>query len=116
MVVQAFALMKGGELFVKKVPSMRVIDLAQAIAPALSLKRVGVRPGEKIHEVMIAGADARSTLEFDDYFVIKPEFMLGNKEDHFAQGRHVDPGFEYNSGKNKEWLTVAQMRTMINEI
>ena len=116
MVVQAFDIMVGGELFVKKVPSMRVVDLAQAIAPALSLRHVGIRPGEKIHEVMITSEDARNTLEFDDYFVIKPEFKLWGDGKHLSIGRNVEANFEYHSGKNKEWLSVAQMRDMVHEL
>lgn len=115
MVVQAFSLMEGGELYVKKVPSMRVIDLAQAIAPALSLKKVGIRPGEKIHEVMITPADARNTVEFEDYFIIRPEFPLWDSSQS-PQGRKVAADFEYHSGKNEQWLSVEQMRAMINEI
>jgi UDP-N-acetylglucosamine 4,6-dehydratase/5-epimerase len=116
MVVQAFDIMVGGELFVKKVPSMRVVDLAQAIAPALSLRHVGIRPGEKIHEVMITSEDARNTLEFEDYFVITPEFKLWGGGKHLSVGRHVDSNFEYHSGKNKEWLSVDQMREMVDEL
>lgn len=117
MVLQAFEIMEGGELFVKKIPSMRVTDLAQAIAPAVSLRSVGIRPGEKIHEVMITQEDARHTYEYDDYYVIEPEFkMLGATKDIHKNARPVPPDFEYHSGNNNEWLTVDQMRTMIDSL
>ena len=116
MVIQAFDLMTGGELFVKKTPSMRVVDLAKAIAPAISLKHVGIRPGEKIHEVMITSTDARNTLEFENYFVIKPEFKLFGDQKFLNTGQTVDQNFEYNSGKNDTWLSVEQMRGMVDEL
>ncbi len=116
MVIQAFEAMKGGELFVKKVPSMRVVDLAQAISPALSLKHVGIRPGEKIHEVMITSADARNTYEYEDYFVIQPEFAALWDGKRVIKAQKVHNDFEYHSGKNIEWLTAEQMRIMINEL
>ena len=116
MVIQAFGIMKGGELFVKKIPSMKVTDLAQAIAPALSLRRVGIRPGEKIHEVMITAEDARNTLEFEDYFVVQPGFNLWGNSDHLKLGKPVEHDFEYNSGKNSTWLSIDQMKDMIHEL
>ena len=116
MVLEAFELMRGGELFVKKVPSMRITDLVQAIAPAISLKHVGIRPGEKIHEVMVTSADARNTLEFENYFVIKPEFISWEDQgDFLRQGKQVADDFEYNSGKNTHWLSVGDMKAMIND-
>lgn len=115
MVLQALEVMEGGELFVKKIPSMKVVDLAQAIAPGLSLKNVGIRPGEKIHEVMITREDARHTFEYDDYYIIEPEFKSGNK--NFGSGaRLVEPDFEYHSGKNMKWLTVEQMKEMLSHV
>ena len=116
MVLMALEIMKGGELFVKKIPSMNVVDLAKAIAPALSIKNVGVRPGEKIHEVMITKEDARNTIEFNDYYIVKPPFELKHLQKSYQDGVSVDNDFEYSSGKNKKWLTMEQMKKMINEI
>ena len=118
MVLKSLDIMVGGELFVKKIPSMKVIDLAKAIAPAISLKNVGIRPGEKIHEVMITAEDARHTYEFDDYYVVQPEFRLwgGSEKTAISKGQQVPFGFEYNSGKNIDWLTVDQIKNMVEDV
>ncbi|MFA6262978.1 MAG: UDP-N-acetylglucosamine 4,6-dehydratase (inverting) [Candidatus Babeliales bacterium] len=106
MVIHALQVMDGGELFVKKIPSMRIVDLAQAMAPDLPIIEVGIRPGEKIHEMMISREDARSTYDFDSYYVI---YQHGNR----GKGIPVNPDFEYHSGNNAEWLSIEQMRYML---
>ncbi len=117
MVLQALDVMDGGELFVKKIPSMRVVDLAQAIAPGISLKHVGIRPGEKIHEVMITREDARRTLEFDEFYVIEPVFKMHDDINNLREkAAPVASDFEYHSGKNMKWLTVEQMKEMVNHV
>lgn len=117
LVIDALNTMHGGELYVKKIPSMRVTDLAKAMAPKLTLKEVGIRPGEKIHEMMISREDARNTLEFIDYFIIEPEFEWKPKcEKRKAISRRVDKNFEYHSGNNTDWLSIEQMRSLINEL
>lgn len=116
MVMMALRDMQGGELFVKKIPSMKVTELAQAIAPALSLKKVGIRPGEKIHEMMITREDARSTLEFNDYYVVQPEFHFWGARSLYKNAATVDPEFEYHSGQNNRWLTIDQMKAMITTL
>lgn len=116
MVLMALENMYGGELFVKKVPSMKVIDLAKAMSENLILKDVGIRPGEKIHEVMITQEDARNTIELDQYYIIKPEFDVSYINLKYKAARPVDFDFEYNSGKNKNWLTISDMKKMINEL
>ncbi|MCK4650910.1 UDP-N-acetylglucosamine 4,6-dehydratase (inverting) [Candidatus Babeliales bacterium] len=116
IVLMAFEIMHGGELFVKKIPSMKVIDLAMAVAPNLSLKYVGIRPGEKIHEVMITKEDARNTLEYDNYYVVKPSFGIKILDENYKNGKLVRDGFEYHSGNNHDWLTVDKMKVMINEL
>ncbi len=113
MVLMALDTMKGGELFVKKIPSMRVVDLAYAIAPDLKMVEVGIRPGEKIHEVMITREDARNTEEFDNYYIVKSS--LGNCKSP-VRGVPVTDDFEYHSGNNNEWLTVEQMQQMVQEL
>jgi UDP-N-acetylglucosamine 4,6-dehydratase len=107
MVIHALQVMDGGELFVKKIPSMRIVDLAQAMAPDLPIIEVGIRPGEKIHEMMISREDARDTYDFDSYYVI---YQHGNR----GKGVPVSPGFEYHSGNNVEWLSIEQMRYMLD--
>ncbi len=110
--------MWGGEIFVPKIPSYRIMDVAKAIAPECDINFVGVRPGEKIHEEMITETDALHTIEFDDYFVILPSFVpLWNINDFvntFA-GKPCPEGFRYNSGTNTEWLTVEELRALIYE-
>ncbi|MFI2130118.1 UDP-N-acetylglucosamine 4,6-dehydratase (inverting) [Lysinibacillus fusiformis] len=100
--------MHGGEIFVPKIPSMRVIDLAKAIAPECKIEIVGIRPGEKLHEAMIMEDDARHTVEFDTYYIIQPEFPWWSKR--FVEGGNELPeGFAYTSDKNMEWLTVEEL-------
>lgn len=115
LVLKAFQEMQGGEIFVPKIPSMKITDLAEAIAPECELKTVGIRPGEKLHEVMITKSDSRHTLEFDDYYVIEPEFSWWSNDNH-KNGNNLEDGFEYNSGTNDKWLTIEEMRKMIEEL
>jgi UDP-N-acetylglucosamine 4,6-dehydratase/5-epimerase len=118
MVFNALERMHGGELYVKKTPSVLITDLAKVIAPDLPLHNCGIRPGEKIHEQMIAVEEARHTLEFDNYFVIQPEATWW--EDSGARekigGRKVDINFSYNSGDNKDWLSPSDMTNLVEEL
>lgn len=109
MVQIALDQMQGGELFVRKNPSLKIVDLARAVKPDVEVYDIGLRPGEKIHEMMISREDARSTVEFDDYYVIKPFFS----EEWSTSGTPVNPNFEYHSGNNTEWLTIDEMRAVI---
>lgn len=103
--------MHGGEIFVPKIPSMKVMDLAKAIAPDCNIEIIGIRPGEKLHEAMIMEDDARHTVEFDDYYVIQPEFPWWSKS--FAEGgKALADGFAYTSDNNEEWLTLDQLREL----
>lgn len=116
-VINAFHRMKGGETFVPKIPSARITDLAKAIAPDLPHKIIGIRPGEKLHEVMCPADDSFHTLEFDDHYVIKPSISFATTKDytHDGQGnagRPVPDGFEYSSGTNPHFLTVDEIREL----
>ncbi|AJK89322.1 MULTISPECIES: UDP-N-acetylglucosamine 4,6-dehydratase (inverting) [Lysinibacillus] len=104
--------MYGGEIFVPKIPSMKVTDLAKAIGPECEIEVIGIRPGEKLHEAMIMEDDARHTLEFDDYYVIQPELAWFSQEQLNA-GKALPDGFAYTSDNNTEWLTVEQLRQLI---
>lgn len=115
MVIEAIETMNGGELFVRKIPSMKITDLAQAMAPHLKLKEVGIRPGEKIHELMISTEDSRSTIELEKYYIIKPE-AEELRDRILIKGKPVDVNFEYNSGNNSQWLTIPQMKDLIKEV
>ena len=90
--------------------------LAQAIAPDLAIKEVGIRPGEKIHEQMITKEDAPNTIEFNDFYIILPQIDLENIEYKYPNAKRVAPDFEYHSGNNDKWLTVDEMKTLIKEI
>ena len=115
-VLKNFRRMQGGEIFVPKIPSMRVVDLAKAIAPDLPIKIIGIRPGEKLHEVMCPSDLYYDTLEFDDHFVIKPSIPFQNVDYSVnalgEKGRPVPDGFDYNSGTNPHFLTVEELREM----
>lgn len=113
-VIKSFERMHGGELFVPKIPSMKITDLAKAVAPQAKTKVVGIRPGEKLHEVMISADDARLTKELVDCYVIQPAFYWWGKENH-AEGKDVPDGFSYASETNKQWLTIPQLQEMIRE-
>jgi UDP-N-acetylglucosamine 4,6-dehydratase len=106
--------MCGGELFVPKIPSMNLMDLAQAIAPECETRIVGVRPGEKVHELMISRDDARQTLELDSFYVIQPRFNYWTRRSSWDEGRKVPENFEYDSGTNPWRLSIAEMREMLN--
>jgi len=115
MVISGLETMEGGELYVKKIPSMKMTELAKAMAPNLPIKEVGIRPGEKIHEMMISSEDARNTIEFDKYYIILPD-LDGIEPSGNHKGKRVPDGFEYHSGNNTEWLSIEQMRKLIDEI
>ena len=117
-VMRCFERMQGGEVFVPKIPSVRITDLAEAMAPETPIKIVGIRPGEKVHEVMCPQDDSRLTLEFKDHYVIKPSigFWSGNDEAYERnslgeRGVYVEDGFEYNSGTNPHFLSVDEIRS-----
>ena len=113
MVLEALESMKGGELYVKKIPSMKITDLAKAIAPNLPIKEVGIRPGEKIHEQMITKEDARNTIELEDYYIILPQIFPEKIQIMYPNAKFVENDFEYHSGNNNQWLTIEQMRDLI---
>jgi len=113
-VIKNFERMHGGEIFVPKIPSMNIMDLAKAVAPKCKTKIVGIRPGEKLHEVMISIDDARNTKELNDCYVIEPAFHWWSKDSHL-QGKPVADDFCYSSEKNDEWLTIPQLQAMIKE-
>jgi UDP-N-acetylglucosamine 4,6-dehydratase/5-epimerase len=113
-VLDALESMHGGELFVPKIPSMRVTDLARAMAPDAKLHVVGIRPGEKLHEEMISVSDARSTLDQGDRYVIQPE--LDFWEPVKIEGTPVPDGFSYASDTNDRWLGVDELRAMIADV
>ena len=119
-VLKNFERMYGGEIFIPKIPSMNMVDLAKAIAPNLPHKIIGIRPGEKLHEIMCPADDSHLTLEFDDHFVIQPTIQFSHIADFTVnkigeKGTPVKQGFEYNSGNNSEWLTKEEFLEMLKK-
>ncbi len=108
--------MCGGELFVPKIPSMNIMDLAKAIAPECETEIVGIRPGEKLHELMITREDSRQTLEFDNFYVIQPNFKFWDRRCSWNGGRSVPERFEYNSESNPWRLSIEEMRALIEKL
>jgi len=115
-VLQCLETMVGGELFVPKIPSMNIMDLAKAIGPNCQTKIVGIRPGEKLHEIMITKDDARNTVEFNDYYIIKPVFRYFERRFDDNGSRPVPEDFEYNSGTNTRWLSIEELKAMIEKL
>lgn len=115
LVMKAFSKMEGGEVFVPKIPSARIMDIATAVAPECETRIVGIRPGEKLHECMLPADEARQTLEFDDHFIIEPSFRPWTSQppSYTAEGKRCEEGFCYASDNNPDWLTVEQLRTLI---
>lgn len=116
-VLKNFERMQGGEMFVPKIPSIRITDLAKAMAPDMSTRVIGIRPGEKLHEVMCPQDDSHLTIEFDDHYVIQPTIKFWRAPNNSYEknvlketGRAVNQGFEYNSGTNPHFLSVEEIR------
>lgn len=114
-VLKGFERMYGGELFVPKIPSVRIVNLAKAMAPDLQIRIIGIRPGEKLHEIMCPGDDSHLTLEFSDHYVIRPTIQYSYSVDFTVNGldetgKSVEQGFEYNSGSNPYFLTVDEIK------
>ena len=119
-VLQCLERMWGGELFVPKIPSYRILDVAEAVAPECKQNIVGIRPGEKMHEEMITQSDALNTIEFEDYYVILPSIRIWSKEkfinkSNFRKGRPCEEGFSYNSNTNQHFLSVNELKKLIEE-
>lgn len=120
-VLKNFERMQGGEIFIPKIPSMYMIELAKAISPDLPQKIVGIRPGEKLHEIMCPADDSHLTLEFDDHYVICPTIQFAyvcdfSKNKLGEVGVPVEQGFEYNSGNNDDWLSHDDLLKMANDV
>jgi UDP-N-acetylglucosamine 4,6-dehydratase len=112
-VIESFELMHGGELFVPRIPSMKIVDLAEAIAPECTMHEVGVRPGEKLHEEMIAVEDGRRTLRYADRYVVQPTIATWGYSP-LPGGVSVGEGFAYRSEDNEQWLSVPELRGLLS--
>ena len=114
-VIKCIERMNGGEIFVPKIPSMKLIDLAKAIAPETEKKIIGVRSGEKIHEILLTEEEANHSREFDDCFIIEPEHPFWNIN-NLRGGKTIPEGFRYTSNNNKKWLTKEELMVTIREL
>lgn len=114
LVIKALSDAKGGETFISKIPSFKITDLAQAMLPGCGMPEIGIREGEKLHEVMVTREDSANTYEYDKHFIIYPHYEWWNK-DILLGGKRVEQGFEYSSGNNTEWLTVEQLKKMVKK-
>ena len=116
LVIKALCEARGGETFISKIPSFKVTDLAQAILPGCSMPEVGIREGEKLHEVMVTKEDAMHTYEYDKNYVIYPYMNWWHEDMIIPGGKKLEYGFEYNSGNNTEWLNVEQLSTLLEDV
>jgi UDP-N-acetylglucosamine 4,6-dehydratase len=107
--------MHGGEVFVPKIPSMKITDLAKALAPGCSIETVGIRPGEKLHEVLISADEVYQTLELDDMYIVKPAHPWW-KTNNWVDARPLADGFRYASNVNTQWLTTEELKQMVSDL
>lgn len=113
LVIKALEESRGGETFISKIPSFKITDLAQAMLPGCEMPEVGIREGEKLHEVMVPEEDSARTYEYDKHYIIYPNYNWWNADFLIPGGKLVEPGFVYSSGTNKEWLTVEDIRRLL---
>ncbi len=117
LVFEAIEKARGTEIYVAKIPSFKVTDLARAMAPDAELVAVGMRAGEKMHELMITKEDSRKTYDYGNYYIIYPQVDWWSVDRHFnGGGKKVEPGFEYSSNTNDQWLSVEQIKKLIKKI
>ena len=116
LVIKAIEEAKGGELYVRKCPSFKVTDLAKAMNTDCEFEDVGIRPGEKLHEVMVTAEDSRTTYEYDDHYIIYPDLDWWERTNNKHGGKKVEDRFKYSSDNNKEWLSVEKIRELLKKI
>lgn len=117
LVFKALAESEGGETYISKIPSFHISDLAEAMLPGCKIKEIGIREGEKLHEVMVTKDDCRSTYEFDKHYIIYPHFEWWDESrNDRSGGKLVEDGFEYSSANNSQWLSVEQIREQLKKI
>ena len=116
LVIKALQEAKGGETFISKIPSFKVTDLAEAMLPGCTIKETGIRPGEKLHEIMVTTEDSYTTYEYDKHFIVYPQMTWNNKQQPDLSGKKVEEGFSYSSGTNTEWLSVEDIRELLKGI
>lgn len=113
LVIKALAEARGGETFISKIPSFKITDLAQAMLPGCNMPEVGIREGEKLHEVMVTREDSMNTYEYEKHFIVYPHYNWWGEKDVIPGGRQVEQGFEYSSGTNTQWLTIEDIQHLL---
>ena len=116
LVIKALEEAKGGETFISKIPSFKITDLAEAMLPGCNMTEVGIREGEKLHEIMVTAEDAPHTYEYDKHFIIYPQMVWTPSKMSVPTGKRVAEGFSYSSDNNVEWLSVDEIRELLKEI
>lgn len=116
LVIKALSEAKGGETFISKIPSFKITDLAQAILPGCKMPEVGIREGEKLHEVMVTKEDSMTTYEYENHFIIYPHMEWWNPSKMIPGGKKIEQGFEYSSGNNTEWLGVEELKELLKGV
>ena len=116
LVIKALEEAKGGETFISKIPSFKITDLAEAMLPGCKIKEIGIRPGEKLHEIMVTKEDSFTTYEYDKHFIVYPQMTWNNKQQPDMSGKKVEEGFSYSSGSNTEWLSVEDIRRLLKDV
>lgn len=113
LVIKSLEEGRGGETFISKIPSFKITDLAQAMLPDCTMSEVGIREGEKLHEVMVTREDSLHTYEYKEHFIVYPHYDWWKREDILPGGKLVKPGFEYSSATNKQWLSIEDIRKLL---
>ena len=116
LVIKALGEAKGGETFISKIPSFKITDLAQAMLPGCEMPEVGIREGEKLHEIMVTVEDSMNTYEYDKHFIIYPQMVWDEKKRAIPTGKRVVDGFSYSSDNNTEWLTVEEIKELLKTV
>ena len=116
LVIKALAEATGGETFISKIPSFKITDLAEAMLPGCGIKETGIRPGEKLHEIMVTTEDSFTTYEYDKHFIVYPQMIWNNRQKPDLSGKKVEEGFSYSSGSNTEWLSVEDIRELLKGV
>lgn len=116
LVIKALEEAKGGETFISKIPSFKVTDLAQAMLPGCEMPEVGIREGEKLHEIMVTVEDSMTTYEYDKHFIVYPQMVWSERRRVVPTGKKVPEGFSYSSGSNTEWLNVEQIKELVKTL
>lgn len=116
LVIKALEEAKGGETFISKIPSFKVTDLAQAMLPGCEMPEVGIREGEKLHEIMVTVEDSMTTYEYDKHFIVYPQMVWSERKRQNPSGKKVAEGFSYTSGNNTEWLSIEQIKELLKSL